>query len=102
MRALGMGRAWGMGMGMGIDIGHGTWVWGREARSPRFVLGRPGQGGEAARRACKRAGTVVRVAGCELVRMRLPTGWCKIRRLAAGIPQPIRSRFQGIGIDLLF
>jgi hypothetical protein len=45
---------------------------------------------------------VVRVAGCELVRMRLPMAWCKIRRLTAGIPQRIRRRFQGIGIGPLF
>jgi hypothetical protein len=44
----------------------------------------------------------VRVAGCELVRMRLPMAWCKIRRLTAGIPQRITMRFQGIGIDFLF
>jgi hypothetical protein len=41
---------------------------------------------------------VVRVAGCELVRMRLPMAWCKIRRLTAGIPQRISCRFQGIGL----
>jgi hypothetical protein len=45
---------------------------------------------------------VVRVAGCELVRMRLPMAWCEIRRLTAGIPQRITGRFQGIGIVSLF
>jgi hypothetical protein len=45
---------------------------------------------------------VVRVAGCELARVRLPMAWCKIRRLTAGIPQRITKRFQGIGIDSLF
>jgi hypothetical protein len=45
---------------------------------------------------------VVRVTGCELVRMRLPMAWCEIRRLIAGIPQRITKRFQGIGIDSLF
>lgn len=38
---------------------------------------------------------VVRVAGCELVRMRLPMAWCKIRRLTAGIPPANQKAIPG-------